>query len=154
MYIICDEWLLACPTLCDTMDCSPPGSSVHGILQARILEWVAIPFSRGYSRPWRDQTQVCCIAGRFFTVWATYFIYIYIYIYIYSIHLTSVQVSRGLFLRKWHPINDEKKTIMRKIWGTNTPGTKGKVEMWEDVCRVQGTERRFEQLKQIKQVGE
>ena len=35
-----------CPTLCDTMDCSPPGSSVHGILQARILEWVAIPFSR------------------------------------------------------------------------------------------------------------
>ena len=36
-----------CPTLCDTMDCSPPGSSAHGILQARILEWVAIPFSRG-----------------------------------------------------------------------------------------------------------
>ena len=38
-----------CPTLCDPMDCSPPGSSVHGILQARILEWVAIPFSRGSS---------------------------------------------------------------------------------------------------------
>ena len=52
------------------MDCSPPGSSVHGILQARILEWVAIPFSRGSSWP-RDQTQVCCIAGGFFTVWAT-----------------------------------------------------------------------------------
>ena len=46
-----------CPTLCDPMDCSPPGSSVHGILQARILEWIAIPFSRGSS--WsRDQTQV------------------------------------------------------------------------------------------------
>ena len=45
---------------------SPPGSSVHGILQARILEWVAIPFSRGSS--WsRDQTQVSCIVGRFFT---------------------------------------------------------------------------------------
>jgi len=41
---------------------SPPGSSVHGILQARILEWVAIPFSRGSSRP-RDQTPVSCIAG-------------------------------------------------------------------------------------------
>ena len=47
------------------MDCSPPGSSVHGISQARILEWVAILFSRGSSRP-RDQTQVCCIAGIFF----------------------------------------------------------------------------------------
>ena len=52
------------------MDCSPPGSSVHGILQARILEWVAIPFSRGPSRP-RDQIQVSRIAGRFFTVWVS-----------------------------------------------------------------------------------
>ena len=52
------------------MDCSPPGSSVYGILQARILEWVAIPFSRGSYWP-RDRTQVSCIAGRFFTVWAT-----------------------------------------------------------------------------------
>ena len=57
----------SCPTLCDPMDCSPPGSSVHGLLQARILEWIAIPFSRGSSRP-RDGTQVSCIAGRFFTV--------------------------------------------------------------------------------------
>ena len=57
------------PTLCDPMDCSPPGSSVHEILQARILAWVAIPFSRGSSRP-RDWTQVSCIAGRFFTVCA------------------------------------------------------------------------------------
>ena len=59
-----------CLTLCDPMDCSPPGSSVHGILQARILEWVAIPFSRGSSRP-RDQTWVSCPAGRFFTTGAT-----------------------------------------------------------------------------------
>ena len=49
-----------CPTLCDLMDCSPPGSSVQGILQARTLEWIAIPFSRGSSRP-RDQTWVSCI---------------------------------------------------------------------------------------------
>ena len=56
-----------CLTLCDPMDRSPPGSSVHGILQARILEWVAIPFSKRSSRP-RDQTQVSCTAGRFFTV--------------------------------------------------------------------------------------
>ena len=51
----------ACPTLCDPMD-----YTVHGILQARILEWVAFPFSRGYSQPW-DSTQVCHIAGGFFT---------------------------------------------------------------------------------------
>ena len=58
-----------CLTLCDPMDGSLPGSSVHGILQARILKWVAMPFSRGSSRP-RDWTWVSCIAGRFFTDWA------------------------------------------------------------------------------------
>ena len=66
----------SCPTLCNLMDCSPPGSSVHGILQARILEWVTIPFSRGSSQP-RDWTQVSFIADNFCshltepTVWAT-----------------------------------------------------------------------------------
>ena len=59
-----------CPTLCHPIDCSPPGSSVHGILQARIPEWVAISFSRGSSQP-RDRTQVSCIADGFFTSWAT-----------------------------------------------------------------------------------
>ena len=62
------EWVkLAplCPTLCDLMD-----YTVHGILQARILEWVAFPFSRGFSQP-RDRIQVSCIAGGFFTSWAT-----------------------------------------------------------------------------------
>ena len=54
-----------CPTLCN-----PMGYAVYGILQARILEWVAFPFSRGSSQP-RDQTQVSCIAGGFFTSWAT-----------------------------------------------------------------------------------
>ena len=56
----------SCLTLCGPMDCSPPGSSVHGILQARILEWVAIPFSREPSRP-RDGSRLSRIAGRFFT---------------------------------------------------------------------------------------
>ena len=54
-----------CPTIWDPMD-----YIVHGILQARILEWVAFPFSRGFSQP-RDRTQVSCIAGRFFSCWAT-----------------------------------------------------------------------------------
>ena len=57
-------------TLCDPMDCSPQGSSVHGILQARILERVAILFSRGSSQR-RNQTQFSHTAGGFFTVWAT-----------------------------------------------------------------------------------
>ena len=55
----------SCPTLCDPID-----YTVHGILQARILEWVAFPFSRGSSQP-RDRTQVSSVAGRFFTSWAT-----------------------------------------------------------------------------------
>ena len=57
-------------TLFDPVDCSLPGSSVHGILQARILEWVAISFSRGSSQP-RDWICVSRIAGRLFTIWAT-----------------------------------------------------------------------------------
>ena len=73
------EWVLnsgwsevtqSCPTLCDPMDCGLPGSSDHGIFQARILEWVAISFSRGSSQP-RARTWVSCSVGRCFTVWAT-----------------------------------------------------------------------------------
>ena len=60
----------SCLTVCDCMDCSPPDSSLHGILQARILEWVAMPFSRGSSRP-TDRIQVFCIASRLFTIWVT-----------------------------------------------------------------------------------
>ena len=58
------------PTFCDPKDCNRPGSSVHGVLQARILEWVAIPSSRESSQP-RDWTWISCIVGGFFTVWAT-----------------------------------------------------------------------------------
>ena len=69
--LLCGCWVAqSCLAQCDPMDRSPPGSSVHGILQARILEQVAIPFSRGSSWP-RDRTQVSGIAGRFFIVWAT-----------------------------------------------------------------------------------
>ena len=69
------------------MDCSPPCSCVHGILQARILEWVAIPFSRGSSQP-GDPTQVSCTAGRFFIlyiyIYYIYYIYIHTHTYIYT----------------------------------------------------------------------
>ena len=59
----------SCPALCNPMNYSLPGSSVHGILHTRKLEWVAIPFSRGSSQP-RDESQVSCIAGGLFTNWA------------------------------------------------------------------------------------
>ena len=59
-----------CPTLCDPMDYKPPGSSVNAILQARILEWVAMPSYRGSLQP-RDWTQVSNIVGGFFTSWVT-----------------------------------------------------------------------------------
>ena len=62
-----------CLTLCGPMACTQTRSSVHGLLQARILEWVAIPFSRGSSQP-RDQTHISCVAGRCPTIWATTYI--------------------------------------------------------------------------------
>ena len=60
-----------CLTFCDPLDCSPPSSSVYGILQARVLEWAVIHFSRGSSQSREDQTWVSHVAGRFFTIWAT-----------------------------------------------------------------------------------
>ena len=67
---VCVWTVQSCPTLCDSMDRSPPSSSVHGLFQASILEWVAIPFSRRSSPP-RDRTCISCIASRFLTIWAT-----------------------------------------------------------------------------------
>ena len=66
---VCAKSLPSCPTLCDPMDCSPPDSSIQGIIQAGILEWVAMSSSRGSSPP-RDQTHIShgsCTAGGFFT---------------------------------------------------------------------------------------
>ena len=101
----------SCLTLCDSVDCSLPGSCVRGISEARVLEWVAFFFSRGSSRT-RDQTWVSCIASRFFTVWATMealYVYIYIhthihihihtYIYIYT-HM-CVCVHMCIHAKNW-----------------------------------------------------
>ena len=74
------------------MDCGPPGSSVHGILQTRILEWVTIPFIRGSSWP-RDQSQVSCTACRFFTIWASREAHLHIYSCIYIYQFSSVAQS-------------------------------------------------------------
>ena len=75
LYGLCyenEEVLVAqlCPTLCDPMDRSPPGSSLHVVFQARTLEWAAMPTARGSSRP-RDWTWVSCIAGRLLLNWTT-----------------------------------------------------------------------------------
>ena len=81
--------LSLCPTLCNPKHCSLPGFSVHGISQARILEWIAIPFSRGSCQP-RDQTQVSCIPRNFFTIWVT------------RSHITFEQLSlHSLFQLSW-----------------------------------------------------
>ena len=72
----------AVPILCDPVDCSLPGSSVHGVFQARVLEWVAISFSKGSSHP-RDRTQVSRIVGRCYTVWAS------------CVHVTKTRVGHG-----------------------------------------------------------
>ena len=71
MYLMVEVLItLLCLTLCDPIDWGSPGFSVHGIFQARILEWVAISFSRRSSLP-RDQTQASCIADTLFPVWAS-----------------------------------------------------------------------------------
>ena len=62
----CELSRFSCVQLCDPMDCSPPGSSVHGILQARILEWVTMPPPGDLPNPGTKRTEVSCIAGRFF----------------------------------------------------------------------------------------
>ena len=81
-----------CPTLCDSMVCSLPGSSVHGILQARILQWVAMPFSKGFFQP-RDQTCISSVGRWILYHWATckpsIYTYIHTYIHIYFYFIVS-----------------------------------------------------------------
>ena len=93
----------SCLTLCDPMDCRLPGSSVHGILQARILEWVVVPISRGSSLP-RDQNGVSCIAGGFFTSWAAREA---------APHLTHIYLSKNSFPLWFHRILN---IVLCAIW--------------------------------------
>ena len=96
LYCCCCLVTKSCPTLCDPVDYSPSGSSVHGVLQARILEWIVMSSSGGSSLP-GDWTHVSCLAGRFFTTEAlgnhphtltflslSLSLSLYIYIYIYT----------------------------------------------------------------------
>ena len=96
----------SCPTLCHPMDCSLPGSSVHGILQAVVLEWIAISFSRGSSQS-RARTQSSRIVDRRFTVWATReasFLCIYnTYVIVWNIHYKGYYKTKWLSLKKHFP---------------------------------------------------
>ena len=101
-------WVVqSCPTICHPTDYSLPGSSLHGILKERIMEWVAIAFSRGSSRP-RDQTRIACIAGGFFTVWPTRlclcsYVYLYFFPQTMNIYYLVLGVAGGVGGAKWKP---------------------------------------------------
>ena len=99
--------LQSCLILWDPMNCSPPGSSVHGILQARILEWVAIRSSRGSSWPrdWTHISWVSCIVGKLFTHWATW--------------EASVQFSRSVVSNSLRPHESQH---ARPLCPSPTPG--------------------------------
>ena len=102
----------SCLTLCSSRDCSSPGSSIHGILQARILEWVAIPFSRGSSQP-RDWNRVSCIAGKFFTIWTTSLFFI-------GMHFLSKELNQINSVVNFldHQVSSLEHPICRTVLGT------------------------------------
>ena len=101
----------SCLTLCDSMDCSPPVSSVHGIIQARILTWVAIPFSRGSSQP-RNQTPVSCIGGRFFTICTTREALVSVY---GSVIRSELPVGRRMILGQALPFGGMRKIPRERV---------------------------------------
>ena len=104
MHICCCLVMKLCPTFLWPLDCSPSGSSVHGIFQARILEWVAVSFSRGSSQA-RNQTRIFCITGGFFTAEPLGKPCMYIYIYLYYIKSRTGQSieteSRSAVAQDW-----------------------------------------------------
>ena len=109
------QYLQSCQTLYDPTDAGPPGSFVHGILQARILEWIAISSSRGSSWP-RDRTSVfyvSCITGRFFTRW------------------TKGKATPGYFLGPWASV------VAARWLSTCGPGTQLPFSVWN--LQDQGT---------------
>ena len=108
----------SCPTLCVPVDCSLPGSSVHGILQERILEWVAISFCRGSSQS-RDRNRVFCIAGRFFTIWATRKAYNAVKVYSTQYVSKFGKLSSGHRTRKgWFSSQSQRRLMPKNVQTT------------------------------------
>ena len=112
-----------CPTLCNPMDCSLPGCSVHRIFHVRVLEWVAISFSRGSSWP-RDRTQVSYIAGRFFASWATRKVssaYLRLLIFLPAILIPACAPSSPAFLMMYSAFKLKKQGDNIQPWHTPFP---------------------------------
>ena len=132
----------SCPTLCNPMDCSPPGSSDHGILQARILEWVAIPFSRESSQP-RNWTRVLCIVGWFFSVWATR-----------EAQLSWNQASKHLFRQQIYLESDMSERITsRGIHAIQTDDSgQGPLQKWNWKKGTTFSDRKQKKLKTVTQM--
>ena len=109
-FIVIHTVTQSCPTLWGPTDCSPPDSSLHGILQARILEWVALPSFRGSSQT-RGWTQVTGIADRFFTIWDT--------------TSQSVQwlIHIRFFATPWTSAHQASLSIIGKDWRQDEKGT-------------------------------
>ena len=113
----------SCPTLCDPMDCSLPSSSVHGIFQAIVLEWIAISFSKGSFQP-RDRTRVSHIVDRRFIVWATREIHNlkkkYMHPYIHSTTIHSCQDMEKICMStdKWM---DKENSFINMQWNSTQP---------------------------------
>ena len=116
IYICCWFSRQVISNSCNPVNWSLPGSSVHGVLQARILEWVAVPFSRGSAQP-RDWIMVSHVAGRFFTSWPSGKPFICIYTYIGEGNSNPLQssclenpIDRGTWLAKVHRVSESDTT--------------------------------------------
>ena len=124
----CEKWSIKQilkTTLCNPMGCTLLGFSVHGIFQARILEWVAISFSRGSS--WlRDRTLVSCIAGRFFTIWATR----------EAPNLDRTSMTCGILVSRPR-IKPSLPALEGRILTTGLRGVAAKTTRWENSLEVQ-----------------
>ena len=134
-FLSCDIKIISvsrqsCSTLCDSMDCSLPSSSVHGISQARTLEWIAIPFSRESS--WsRNQTQVSCIVGQFFTIWAPSY-----FLFLSPKTIDGVKREGVCICGEGEPWVPEKGVRAKVGWGGHPP-TEGVGASWHGLLGVQ-----------------
>ena len=131
--------------LCDPLDCSLPGSSVHGISQARILKWVAISFSRRSSQP-RDWTQISHIVGRRFTVWATREVLIVCKVHLNKVDFWLLKLITMLSWR-WHekhtdkkennlPLNENLDNIHKHRLGGKTAASLSRIQLNKSRCTL------------------
>ena len=113
--VYCCSVAQSCLTLCDPMECSPPGSSVHGIFQARTLEWFAISSSRGSSWP-RNWNQVSCIGRWILYLWVTQKVLSLVSIYLYMLCSKMYDKCKFPLFKKSNPLN-----VLEEVNSSNFP---------------------------------